>query len=121
MGLTYYAKGKRSSFDVNVSGVQVLGYLMKAVDEHSKSIEERDRKYYAEEDIIPSARYVTNGKDCANAAKKLSVLTDEQYEEVWKRCKYLWDKTSTIEEFKSWVKTWIAFLKKCNKGYDTNG
>ena len=41
MGRTYKARGKdnQTSFDVNFSGAEILGYIMKSVDEHSKEIE----------------------------------------------------------------------------------
>lgn len=117
MGRTYEAKGckRRISYDVNFAGADILGYLMKAVDEHSKRLEEDDNKMGWIRP--PCTRFSMSASDCKRSIKKLSELTDEQYENIWGACKDLFEPSSTVKDLKSTCQEWIDFLKKCKKGY----
>jgi hypothetical protein len=122
MGRTYHARNKQASgnfgdhtFDVNVSGCHALGYIMKAVDEQSLSIEENQKKYGIT-DGIPSTRFKMCAADCRRAAKKLRALTDEQVGDIWKQCHFCFEKGAKVNVLEEFINGWASFLET-SSGY----
>ena len=124
MGSTYHPRNKKAKgnygdyrFDVNLSGNQLLGFIMKAVDEHSLSVEANQKKYgFTEDERIPATRARMTADECRRAAKKLRGLTDEQVDALWKRCKFLFDKGSKVAKLKDFIEQWAGFLET-SSGY----
>ena len=125
MGRTYEAKSKKAkgngdtNFDVNFAGADILGCLMFAVGEHSKSIEENSKKYGIT-DRMPCTRFKMPKKDCLRAAKRLKALTDDEMKVAFERCEFCFEHGSTVDVLKEFAAEWIAFLETCG-GYNVQG
>lgn len=125
MGRTYEAKSKKAKgnsghdFDVNFAGADILGCLMKAVGEHSESIEEQNKKYGIE-DRMPCTRFKMPKTDCLRAAKKLKALTDDEMSVAFERCKWCFEPGSEVTVLKEFAAEWALFLETCG-GYEVPG
>lgn len=123
MGRTYIAKNKKAKgnspdYDVNYSGAEILGYLMHAVGEHSKAVEDHDAQNGLS-DRSPCTKFEMTKEECVRSATKLETITEEQLAVVFEKCKSCFEKDSTPKDLKDMTQRWIDFLKTCN-GYEVN-
>lgn len=123
MGRTYASKSKLAKgrfgdkdFDVNYSGADILGEIMLSVGEHSKSLEEVNKKFGDDNLFMPSTRFKMTKKECIDAAKKLEALPDKERNAVFEKCKNL-VQDSKREYFDGIFKEWVEFLRTCG-GYE---
>lgn len=124
MGRTYEAKNKKAKgnldcdFDVNYSGADILGYLMRIVKCHSLKIEEMMTKIGCDR---PCTKWKMTKLQAERAAKRIGELSFVQKKDLYLMLveKGLWDKNANIEDFCKFVRQWQEFLDTCG-GYEVS-
>lgn len=106
MGRTYVAQtGSDEFFDVNFSGVDVLGRLHTEVDAPRKQI-------YPNEDYY-STPYSASKEVAEECARKIRNADDNAFTTVIEEFRgSLIREDETLEEFKEWAMKWATWLKQ---------
>lgn len=125
MGRTYIPKNKKAkgnlgkNFDMNFSGCEILGCLMKAVDEHNKKLEEEHARFNIVHKV-PCTWFKMPKRDCLRAAKKLRALSDDALAVVLNQCRHCFEPGSKVADLRAFMVEWADFLETCG-GYEVPG
>lgn len=107
MGLEYIPKNtKIDSFDVNVSGADILGIVLVGLGIYPKTNSPVVR--------IP---YKQTADECKETSKKLAEIHDKQIRKFYNECMTLID--GGEDELIDYIRQWQTFLQECD-GYETN-
>jgi len=105
MGRTHTANSDGSFFDLNFSGVDVIGQVHNAVDAPYKKI-------YPNE-IFYSPLTVATKEQAEECAEKIKNADDKVFTTIFEEFREMTiSKDMTFEEFKRWVYNWADWLEK---------
>ena len=130
MGRTYVPRNKKAEgnlpdsceFDVNFAGADILGCIMKAVGEHSLSIEKRNERFGPDSGLFPSTKVKLSKEECLKAAAAIRELPDEVMNPIAERCRSLLDDEGSgdVGLLKEFAYEWATWLEEC-EGYEVLG